>query len=83
MARYGVAEAKDSLPSLIDKALAGEEVVITRHGTPLVEVKAVRRRAETDIAAATERLRQRTAHLPRLEVPLNRFYDWLYDEDEE
>ncbi|MGI8841346.1 MAG: type II toxin-antitoxin system Phd/YefM family antitoxin [Caulobacteraceae bacterium] len=32
MARYSVAVAKNTLPSLIDKALAGEEVVITRHG---------------------------------------------------
>jgi antitoxin (DNA-binding transcriptional repressor) of toxin-antitoxin stability system len=41
MARYSVAEAKNGLPRLIDKALGGEEVVITRHGKPTVELRAV------------------------------------------
>lgn len=41
MARYSVANTKDNLSSLIDKALAGEEVVITRHGKPTVELRAV------------------------------------------
>ena len=37
---YSVAQAKNSLPSLIDKAMAGEEVVITRRGYAVVELKA-------------------------------------------
>jgi prevent-host-death family protein len=41
MSRYSVATTKDNLSSLIDKALAGEEVVITRHGKPTVELRAV------------------------------------------
>lgn len=40
MPRYSVAEAKNTLPRLIDRALAGEEVVITRHGKPVVEINA-------------------------------------------
>lgn len=39
MANYSVAEAKNHLPKLIDKALEGEEVVITRRGKPLVELR--------------------------------------------
>jgi antitoxin (DNA-binding transcriptional repressor) of toxin-antitoxin stability system len=38
MASYSVAEAKNQLPRLIDKARAGEEVVITRHGKVVAEV---------------------------------------------
>lgn len=38
MSSYSVAEAKNSLPALIDKALAGEEVVITRRGREVVEI---------------------------------------------
>lgn len=38
MARYSVAEAKNNLPKLIDRALAGEEVTITRRGEPIVEL---------------------------------------------
>jgi prevent-host-death family protein len=41
MARYSVATTKNNLSSLIDKALAGEEVVITRHGKPTVLLKTV------------------------------------------
>jgi prevent-host-death family protein len=39
MSRYSVAEAKNTLPSLLDKAMAGEEVIITRHGKPIAEIK--------------------------------------------
>ncbi len=39
MASYSVAEAKSRLPALIDKAIEGEEVVITRHGKPVAELR--------------------------------------------
>ncbi len=38
MARYSVADAKNNLPKLIDRALAGEEVTITRRGEPVVRL---------------------------------------------
>jgi antitoxin (DNA-binding transcriptional repressor) of toxin-antitoxin stability system len=38
---YSVADAKKRLSSLIDKALAGEQVIITRRGRPVVELKFV------------------------------------------
>jgi prevent-host-death family protein len=41
MSTYSVAEAKNRLSELIDRALSGEGVTITRHGTPVVEVKAI------------------------------------------
>jgi prevent-host-death family protein len=41
MPHYSVATTKDKLSSLIDKALAGEEVVITRHGKPTVSLHVV------------------------------------------
>jgi antitoxin (DNA-binding transcriptional repressor) of toxin-antitoxin stability system len=41
MTTHSVAEAKNSLSELIDRALKGEGVVITRHGKPVVEFKAV------------------------------------------
>ena len=40
MARYSVAEAKNNLPKLLDKALAGEEVTITRRGEPVAKLVA-------------------------------------------
>lgn len=36
MSRYSVAEAKNNLPKLIDRALNGEEVTITRRGEVVV-----------------------------------------------
>ncbi|HEX4097800.1 MAG TPA: type II toxin-antitoxin system prevent-host-death family antitoxin [Caulobacteraceae bacterium] len=41
MASHSVAEAKNRLSELIDRALEGEGVVITRHGRPVVELKPV------------------------------------------
>jgi antitoxin (DNA-binding transcriptional repressor) of toxin-antitoxin stability system len=53
MSTHSVAEAKNHLPELIDRALKGEHVVITRHGHPVVELKAVppppRRITQADI----------------------------------
>lgn len=42
MSKHSVVEAKNKLSELIDRALAGEEVVITRHGHPVVEMRATR-----------------------------------------
>jgi prevent-host-death family protein len=41
MGQHSIAEAKVHLSDLINRALAGEAVVITRHGHPIVELKAV------------------------------------------
>ena len=38
MSSYSVAYAKEQLSKLIDEALAGGSVVITRHGKPVVEL---------------------------------------------
>ena len=43
MTVFSVAEAKNKLPGLIDRAVAGEEVVITRHGRPVAELRPVTR----------------------------------------
>ncbi|HEX3538051.1 MAG TPA: type II toxin-antitoxin system Phd/YefM family antitoxin [Stellaceae bacterium] len=42
MSTHSVAEAKDQLSKLIDRALKGEGIVITRRGEPVVELKPVR-----------------------------------------
>ncbi len=41
MSTHTVAEAEGHLSELIDRALEGEGVVITRHGKPVVELKPV------------------------------------------
>lgn len=39
---FSVAEAKNNLSDLIDRALKGEGVVISRHGAPVVEIRALK-----------------------------------------
>jgi prevent-host-death family protein len=46
MSQHSVAEAKNHLSDLIDRTIAGESVVITRHGHPVVELKPARPRAK-------------------------------------
>jgi prevent-host-death family protein len=41
MSRHSVAEARNNLSELIARAERGEEVVITRHGRPVIELKPV------------------------------------------
>ena len=41
MTAYSVAEAKAKLSALIDSAMDGETVVITRHGHAVAEIKPV------------------------------------------
>lgn len=41
MGSHSVAEAKNKLSELIDRALRGEGVVITRHGTPVAELRPI------------------------------------------
>ena len=38
MADYSIAEAKNNLPKLVDRAVAGEDVTITRRGKALVKL---------------------------------------------
>ena len=79
MPSYSVAEAKNTLPRLIDRAIAGEEVVITRHGKVVAEVKG---KTMLD-SAARKRLHERIVAL-RESIPpmgtstvelLNEMYD--------
>ncbi len=51
MKTYSVAEAKNQLSDLIDRALSGEGVVITRHGHPVVEVRSLDRSGRAVSAA--------------------------------
>ena len=39
MTHYSVAEAKNNLPKLLDRVLAGEEVVITRRGKAIARIE--------------------------------------------
>lgn len=84
MAQYSVAEARDGLSGLIDKALEGEEVVITRHGKPVVEVRAAARTKPDAEArkAAYQRLIERRNAGPKISMTSVELLDLMYESDE-
>lgn len=53
MSSHSLAEAQHHLPDLIERALRGEPVVITRDGAPVVELRACPPRIEPPPADAT------------------------------
>ena len=84
MPHYSVATTKDKLSSLIDKALAGEEVIITRHGKPTVRMHPLssgQGSQRANVREATERLQKRLADEKPLNIPSSSMRDWLYQDD--
>ena len=62
MLQVGAFEAKNRFGSLLDRAEAGEEIVITRHGKPAARLAPIPRISDADRAkarAAMQRIRQR------------------------
>lgn len=49
MSHIGMHEAKTNLSQLVERAQAGEEIVITRNGEPVAELKPVRKRTIADV----------------------------------
>jgi prevent-host-death family protein len=56
MSTYSVTDAKASLSRLINRALAGEEVIVTRRGKPVVELHPTAAPIAPDRNAALARL---------------------------
>jgi prevent-host-death family protein len=82
MGKHSVAEAKSKLSDLIDRALEGEAVVITRHGTPVVEIKAI---APIAKPMTLEDIAWIEKHRPKSKAPkedAGTFVSKMRDEDE-
>ena len=82
MTTYSVAEAKNRLPQLIDRALEGEEVVITRRGKPVVELRPAVARPVPPIGSH-EWLDARTRPRPGVGITSVELLDLMYESDEE
>lgn len=82
MTAYSVADAKNTLPKLIDRALAGEEVVITRRGKPVVELRPASPRPAPP-TGTHEWLFERTRSRPGVGLTSVQLLDLLYESDED
>jgi prevent-host-death family protein len=66
MAVYSLAQAKDQLSRLVDEALTGEPVTITRHGKPVVTLTPTAPTLKPLDDEYLEQMRQRRALRPSL-----------------
>lgn len=66
MATYSLAQAKDQLSRLVDEALSGELVTITRHGKPVVHLTPARPTPRVMTIEDIEDLARFRETLPRL-----------------
>ena len=83
MSSYSVADAKNRISELIDRALSGEGVTITRHGTPVVELKPVVQPAKPVTEADLDWLRaHRLAYRKAPTLDSGAFISAMRDEDE-
>ena len=82
MTIYSVAQAKNHLPKLIDEALAGEEVVITRRGKPVVEIKPTTIRRQPPVGTA-EWLAERRRARPAIDITSVELLNMIYEPNEE
>jgi prevent-host-death family protein len=64
MSTYSIAQAKDQLSKLVDEALNGQQVTITRHGKPVVELRPAVPGSRPTTAEDIEWLRQCRESLP-------------------
>jgi prevent-host-death family protein len=64
MTEIGAFEAKNKLSELLDRAEAGEEVVITRRGKPVAKLVPIERKRDiTKALKAAQRIRERAKKL--------------------
>ncbi|HEX3861681.1 MAG TPA: type II toxin-antitoxin system prevent-host-death family antitoxin [Stellaceae bacterium] len=82
MTTYSVAEAKNSLSKLIDRAIEGEEVIITRHGKPVVELRPTVLRLSPP-AGTHAWLRERTQTRPSVGLTSVELLDLMYETEED
>jgi prevent-host-death family protein len=82
MPNYSVADAKNHLPKLIDRAFQGEEVVITRRGRPVVDIRPAVVRPKPPIGS-DEWLFERTRSRPGMDITSVELLDLLNEADQD
>ena len=83
MGQHSVADAKNNLSKLINSALGGEQVVITRHGQPVVELRAVQAPPGPITEEDIEWLRKHRVKPKRVTEDAGALVSRMRDEDDE
>jgi prevent-host-death family protein len=81
MAEISVADAKNGLPKLIDRVLAGEHIVITRHGHRVAELRPTATPAKGSPSHYSLLRKARAARKP-VDITSVELLNAMYDEDE-
>lgn len=81
MTTYSVAEAKAKLSALIDSAMDGETVVITRHGHPVAEIKPVAGKPRPMTDADLEWLKKRRVKRKNSHIDAGTLVSRMRDEE--
>ncbi len=58
MDTIGAYEAKTHLPKLLDRVAKGEQIMITRHGTPVAVLQPLDMEKRMDVVAVIEKMRR-------------------------
>jgi len=82
MSTYSVADAKNGLPKLIDRALAGEEVIISRHGKAVAELRPVTTGAGRRSSESYAWLQARRKSRPSVGLTAVDLLNQMYEETE-
>lgn len=80
MASYSVAEAKNTLPRLIDKAIEGEKVIVTRHGKPVAEIRSLPTMTREERVARLLEISSRAESQEPLPMTVIELINGMYDE---
>ncbi len=83
MATYTLAQAKDQLSKLVDEAMTGAPVTITRHGKPAVHVMAAQPEPRPMTQADLDDLAAFRATMPYVDIDSGKFIRAMRDEEPE
>ena len=81
MSTHTIAETKNQLSKLINRALKGEHIVVTRRGQPVIELKPVRPPPRPITEADIEWLRARRVGRKPSKVDAGTFVSQMRDEE--
>ena len=81
MSQHSVSETKNQLSELIERAEKGEEIVVTRHGRPVIRLQPIARTPRPMTDADWDWLAKRRVGRGRLKQDPGKLVSQMRDED--